>query len=164
MDLRVNNSPNFNATLRTSPTLQFIGANKQSLKNVKELFSEMTKEKKGTLGAFVDFENQNNLDTDRLVLRLGKGTVSKHVYRPQSAYPSKEWTNDFVKKNDIEKANILTKVFETLQLIPEKVDMKKFVKDENRNDTYNKVVNHLGDDKFNLAHMFEHLKVNNKDF
>lgn len=158
MNLTVNNSQNFKATLRPSSALKYVWKDRQSQKNVKALFAEATKGKEGELGIFEESTDM----AEKFIMRIGRGTIGNHIYRPQSAYASEAWTYDFLNnKNDFEKADILTKVFEILQTIPKKIE-ESMLSREYCEKNYNKVIKSLGDDKYNLAHMFEHLKTNGK--
>ena len=141
MNLTVNNSPNFKATLRPSSALKYVWKDRQSQKNVKALFAEATKGKEGELGIFEESTDM----AEKFIMRIGRGTIGNHVYRPQSAYASEAWT----------------KVFEILQTIPKKIE-ESMLSREYCEKNYNNVIKSLGDDKYNLAHMFEHLKTNGK--
>lgn len=161
MDLKINNSPNFNAKLIIRSSVQNYGMTKDSIKNIQTKFSEITKDKEGVLSIFLTY-NDWLINSDQIVMRLGRGNICQNLYRTQSAYPSNEWMYDFAeKKNDTEKAQVLTKIFEVLQEIPQKVSRRLWHNDEYRQDIYNNVVKNLGDDKYNLTHMFEHLKEYN---
>lgn len=146
MDIASNNQISFRAKFAVSALNEKY---KNGLKNVCPIFEEMTKEHTGRLSLVEDLNNK------RYIFRLGRGHIYEIIQRPQTGYPSKEWLSNFMAlESDKEKAGILAKIFETLQLIPKQYD-KKWADKEFRTQLLNKINENLGDDNYNISHMFE---------
>lgn len=157
MNITNNNQTSFRAKL----TISELGDKcKNRIGSAKNLFEELTKDKSGRLSLVEDIKNGQYL------FRLGQGHVYELIQRPQTAFPSKEWFKDFLsQKNETEKADILVKIFDTLQIIPKKIDSHWTEKDFTPN-MLNKIQASLGDDKYNISHMFEYigkLRINRED-
>lgn len=148
MNITNNNQPNFTAKL----TISELGNKcKNHIGSAKALFETQTKDQAGRLSIVEDLKNS------QYIFRLGQGHISELVQRPQTAFPSKDWFKDFLlQKNEAEKADIMVKILDTLQIIPKKIDHHWIEKDFSAN-LLNKIKDSLGDYKYNLAHMFEYI-------
>lgn len=157
MNITNNSQTPFRAKLTIS---ELGGKCKNRIGSAKNLFEELTKDQTGCLSIVEDIKN------GQYIFRLGKGHVSELVQRPQTAFPSKEWFKDFLtQKNEQEKADIMVKIFDALQIIPKKIDSKWVNKDFTPN-LQNKIHDSLGEDKYNLKHMFDYinkLKIQKED-
>ncbi len=148
MDLKINDNTSFNAKLSIASNCI---EHSDRLKNTRAIFEEMTKDKAGVLGLVYDNNSKNH------IFRLGKGHVAEIIPRPQTAYTSKEWFKNFIyKKSDNEKADILVKIFDTLQIIPKKYD-KYMASKEDKSNLINKIHTSLGEDTEGISNMFNHL-------